>query len=56
LTSTALYPGSRIFSKFVFADKSIYLYGGLIGGIAGFFIIKILMFGFIEEGKAVRKK
>lgn len=52
----SLYPGSRIFSKFIFADKGIYLYGGLIGGIAGFFVIKILMFGFIEEEKAVRKE
>lgn len=52
----SLYPGSRIFSKFVFEDKSIYVYGGLIGGIAGFFIIKLLMFGFIEEEKAIRKE
>lgn len=48
----SLYPGSQIFSKFVFDDKGIYLYGGLVGGIAGFFVIKLLMFGFIEEGKA----
>ncbi len=52
----SLYPGSQIFSKFVFEDKGIYLYGGLIGGIAGFFIIKLLMFGLIEEEKAVRKE
>ncbi|MFZ3077896.1 MAG: hypothetical protein WA139_05545 [Candidatus Aenigmatarchaeota archaeon] len=52
----SLYPGSQIFSKFVFEDKGIYLYGGLIGGIAGFFVIKLLMFGFIEEEKANRKR
>lgn len=52
----SLYPGNQIFSKFVFEDKVIYLYGGLIGGVAGFFIIKILMFGFIEEEKAIRKE
>lgn len=52
----SLYPGSQIFSKFVFADKSIYFYGGLIGGVAGFFIIKLLMFGIIEEEKAIRKE
>lgn len=52
----SLYPGSQIFSKFIFEDKSIYLYGGLIGGVTGFFVIKLLMFGFIEEEKAVRKE
>jgi len=52
----SLYPGSQIFSKFVFEDKGIYLYGGLVGGIAGFFIIKILMFGFMEEEKAASRK
>jgi len=52
----SLYPGSQIFSKFIFEDKGIYIYGSLIGGIAGFFVIKFLMFGFIEEGKAIRKK
>ncbi len=51
----SLYPGSQIFSKFVFVDKGIYLYGGLVGGIAGFFIIKVLMFGLIEEEKAMRE-
>lgn len=52
----SLYPGSQLFSKFVFTDKSIYLYGGLAGGIAGFFLIKFLMFGFIEEEKAIKKE
>lgn len=51
----SLYPDSQIFSKFIFEDKSVYLYSGLIGGIAGFFVIKLLMFGFIEEEKAIRK-
>lgn len=52
----SLYPGSQIFSKFIFEDRSVYIYGGLVGGIAGFFVIKTLMFGFIEEEKARRKE
>lgn len=51
----SLYPGNQIFSKFVFEDKGIYIYGSIIGGIAGFFVIKLLMFGFIEEEKAAKK-
>ena len=45
------YPNGKLFppEKFIFQDKSIYLWGGLLGAILGFFIIKIFLFGLKEE-------
>ncbi len=35
--------------KHVFTDKIVYIWGGLIGAIIGFFIIKLFLFGLKEE-------
>jgi len=45
------YPDGQLFppEKYVFTDKSIYLWGGLIGAIVGFFVIKLFLFGLREE-------
>jgi hypothetical protein len=45
------YEGAQLFlpAQFVFADRSIYLWGGLVGGIVGLFLIKIFLFGLKEE-------
>jgi len=45
------YPDGQLFppEKFIFQDKSIYLWGGLLGAILGFFIIKLFLFGLKEE-------
>ncbi len=45
------YQGGQLFppAKFIFADRSIYLWGGLIGAIAGFFLIKLFLLGVKEE-------
>jgi hypothetical protein len=34
---------------FVFATKSPYIIGTLVGGLAGFFLIKLFLFGLKEE-------
>ena len=45
------YPGGQLFppAEFIFIDKSIYLWGGLLGAIIGFFVIKLFLFGLREE-------
>ncbi|MFH0714339.1 MAG: hypothetical protein V1847_01215 [Candidatus Diapherotrites archaeon] len=45
------YPGGQLFppAKFVFADPGIYVWGGLLGAIAGFFLIKLFLMGVQEE-------
>ncbi|KKQ17615.1 MAG: hypothetical protein US31_C0017G0009 [Berkelbacteria bacterium GW2011_GWA1_36_9] len=47
------YPDGRLFppEKFIFEDRSIYLWGGLLGSIIGFFIIKLFLFGLKEDSK-----
>lgn len=35
--------------KFVFASKTPYIIGTLAGGLAGFFVIKVFLFGLKEE-------
>lgn len=51
------YPGGQIFppAKHIFTDKTIYLRGGLVGAIAGFFLIKIFLAGLKEEEIAWRQ-
>ncbi|MBR9680021.1 MAG: hypothetical protein GOU99_03160 [Candidatus Altiarchaeota archaeon] len=51
------YPGGQLFppAEFVFIDRSIYLWGGLIGAIIGFFVIKLFLFGLKEEELANKK-
>lgn len=45
------YPNGQLFppAKYVFVNRSIYLWGGLLGAIAGFFIIKLFLLGLQEE-------
>lgn len=45
------YPGGQLFppAQHIFVDRSIYLWGGLLGAIVGFFIIKLFLFGLKEE-------
>ena len=45
------YPGGQLFppAKHIFLDKSIYLWGGLLGALTGLFVIKIFLFGLREE-------
>jgi len=47
----SFYPGESIFppSKQVGLSWQIYLVGGLIGAIVGFFIIKLFLLGVKEE-------
>lgn len=51
------YPNGQLFppEKHVFTNKSIYLWGGLIGAIIGFFIIKLFLFGLKEEENVWKK-
>jgi hypothetical protein len=48
------YPDGQLFppEKYIFTDRSIYLWGGLLGAVAGFFIIKLFLFGIKEEESA----
>ena len=52
------YPGGQLFppARHVFEDMSIYIWGSLIGAVAGFFLIKIFLFGVKEEEKCWKKK
>jgi hypothetical protein len=52
------YPDGRLFplERHVFTDSSIYLYGGLVGAVAGFFIIKLFLFGLKEEENLWKKE
>ena len=56
------YPGGQLFppEKHVFTDGWIFVGGSLIGGLVGFFFIKLLVLGIHEEGmpvvKTVKKK
>nr|MBI4156754.1 hypothetical protein [Candidatus Woesearchaeota archaeon] len=52
------YEGGHLFppEKHVFTDRTIYLWGGLIGSIIGFFVIKLFLFGLYEEDKVLYKK
>ncbi|MDD5181756.1 MAG: hypothetical protein PHC66_01130 [Candidatus Nanoarchaeia archaeon] len=50
----SFYPGREI--QFIFTNKLPYLIAFFAGGTAGFFLIKLLMFGFIEEEKAIKKR
>jgi len=52
------YPDGQLFppQKHVFTDKSIYLWGGLMGAIVGFFIIKLFLFGLREEENIWKKE
>ena len=45
------YPNGNLFppEKYVFNDRKIYLYGGIIGAILIFAIIKVLLLGIKEE-------
>ncbi len=40
----------------IFADKSVYLWGGLIGSLVIFFIIKLFLFGLKEEEIVWKRK
>jgi len=45
------YPGGQLFppAKHIFIDSAIYVWGGLLGTIVGFFLIKLFLFGLKEE-------
>jgi hypothetical protein len=51
------YPGGQLFppAKYVFENVDIYLWGGLLGSIVGFFMIKIFLFGLKEEEATWKK-
>ncbi len=44
-------PGGQLFppEKHIFPSKFIYLWGGLLGAVIGFFLIKLFLFGLKEE-------
>lgn len=52
------YPGGSLFppAKYIFADGWIYVSGTLIGGIIGFFLIKLIVLGIHEEEARQAKK
>jgi hypothetical protein len=45
------YPGGKLFppQRFVFNSIGIYLWGGIIGGIAGLFVIKLFLIGLKKQ-------
>ena len=43
------YQSGSLFEKQIFQDKSVYLWGGLLGGIIGLFLIKLFLLGVREE-------
>src|SRR3989338_1357250 len=47
----SFYPGETIFppSKNIFKDPIVYYIGVPVGGILGFFILKLIFFAFMEE-------
>lgn len=51
------YPDGKLFppEKYIFQDKMIYLTGGLIGAIIGFFIIKLFIFALKEDKLIIQK-
>lgn len=52
------YPGGSLFppAKYIFNDGWIYVSGALIGGIVGFFLIKLIVLGIHEEEALQAKK
>ena len=54
----SFYPGEEVFppSKKVFTTWDPYIVGILVGGIIGFFIIKLLFYAFMEEELAVKER
>jgi hypothetical protein len=54
----SFYPGQSILppSRFIFQSMTPYLIGIPIGGIIGFFILKLVSFAFIEDEKAHEKE
>lgn len=52
------YPGGGLFppERHVFQDTGIYLWGGLLGGVIGFFLIKLFLFGIREEEVVWKKR
>jgi len=54
----SFYPGEEVLppSKKVFTTWDPYVVGILIGGIVGFFIIKLLFYAFMEEEMAVKER
>ena len=53
----SFYPGGTIFppNRHIFNDATPYYIGIPIGGIVGFFLLKLIFFAFIEERKAHKK-
>jgi len=49
----SFYPGETVFppSKFIFGSPVPYITGAFIGGVIGFFIIKLFLLGVQEEEK-----
>jgi hypothetical protein len=45
------YPGGSLFppTKYIFTDNWIFVSGTLIGGLVGFFLIKLVVLGIHEE-------
>ena len=45
------YPGGSLFppTKFIFTDPWVYVGGSLLGGLVGFFLIKLVVLGIHEE-------
>jgi hypothetical protein len=52
------YPGGSLFppTKHVFSDGWIFVSGTLFGGIVGFFLLKLMVFGIHEEEAAKKKR
>ncbi|MEM5797860.1 MAG: hypothetical protein QW703_01470 [Candidatus Aenigmatarchaeota archaeon] len=48
----SFYPGHEPFTEFVFDSPWPYLFGGLLGGILGFWLIKLFLYGLHKEEEA----
>ena len=53
----SFYPGNSILApKFIFTNYTPYIIGILLGSLAGFFVLKILVYGFMLEETELKKK
>ena len=50
------YQSGSLFEKQIFQDKSVYLWGGLLGGIIGLLLIKLFLLGVREEELIWKKR
>ena len=51
----SFYPGHEPFKEFIFQSWEPYLLGGLLGGILGFWLIKLFLFALHKEEEAEKR-